>query len=332
MQPRLTVLLPVYNGGDYLRPAIESILQQTFTDFEFLIIDDGSIDDSADIIASYHDPRIRATSNPQNLRLAATLNKGIELARGEYIARMDCDDIALPTRLEKQLDYLQKHPEIGVLGTNYQLISPSGKTGARSRFPSEHAVLRWRLCFGCYIAHPTVMIRKSIYQQLNGYRTDVTGEDYDLWVRAASHTRLANLPDILHQIRRHASSSSSVQATLLQPENIAISQKEMTRILGFSPSPGLVGQIRMWKFESPAEGRRAASLIAQLCRASLADKRLEAYEKQLIRTDAAKWLIHLARKTHAWSALALAWQLDPLLPLRLPFLILRFLTRQSPNR
>jgi glycosyltransferase involved in cell wall biosynthesis len=318
--------MPVYNGGDYLRPAVESILAQTFTDFEFLIIDDGSTDNSSALLNEYTDPRIRLEPNQYNMKLIATLNKGLQLARGQFIARMDCDDIALPARVEKQVAFLHQHPEIGVLGSNYQIIDPTGKPGAISHYPSEHAIIRWRLIFGCFIAHPTVMYRAELIRHLGGYQPGITGEDYELWSRAAWQTRLANLPDVLHQLRKHPASSSSLQADKLRLENGTRSQAVMTRILGQETPLELAAQIRAWQFNSPAEARSAARLIAQLCYANLADASLTPREKRLIRTDAAKWLLHLVRQYRAWPALPLALQLDPLIPLRLPALALRFLS------
>jgi hypothetical protein len=330
LTPLVTVLLPVYNGGSYLHQAVESVLAQTFTDFELLIIDDGSTDDSSSVLAEYTDSRIRLEPNTHNIRLTATLNKGIGLARGQFIARMDCDDIALPNRLEKQLEFLLQNPEVGVLGSNYQVIDPIGNPGEISHYPTEHAVIQWRLIFGCYIAHPTVMYRTDVIRQLSGYTPGITGEDYELWSRAAWHTRLANLPDVLHQLRKHAASSSSQQAEKLRLENGLRSQAVMARMLSYEPPLDLAAQIRAWQFASPMEARRAASLIVELCRANLANPSFTPREKRLIRTDAAKWLLHLVRQYRTWPALRLALQLDPLIPLRLPQLAWRFLNHQSP--
>ena len=121
--PKITVLMPVYNGEKYLRESVDSILNQTFTDFELLIINDGSTDSSMEILNSYSDSRIRIVTNEVNLRLIKTLNKGIDLATGEYIARMDCDDIADPKRLEIQLQYMEKHPDVAVCGTGVKAVS-----------------------------------------------------------------------------------------------------------------------------------------------------------------------------------------------------------------
>src|SRR5437867_1168505 len=122
MAPVLTVLMPVYNASKHLREAIESILGQTFTDFEFLIIDDGSTDNSIEIIRSYNDPRIRFLVNEHNLGISATLNKGIELSSTELIARMDADDLSYPDRLQQQYDYFQQYPETVMLSTSVRII------------------------------------------------------------------------------------------------------------------------------------------------------------------------------------------------------------------
>ena len=118
-EPMVTVLMAVYNGEKFLKEAMESILTQTFTDFEFLIINDGSTDNSVKIIEEFNDPRIRLIHNEKNLKLIASLNKGISLAKGKYIARMDCDDISMPYRLEKEVDFLENSLEYGLVGTCY---------------------------------------------------------------------------------------------------------------------------------------------------------------------------------------------------------------------
>jgi len=116
-EPKVTVLMPVYNGEKYLNEAIDSILGQTFKDFKFLIINDGSTDGTADILKSYKDSRIKVTNNEKNIGLTKSLNKGLKMAKSEYIARMDADDISLPTRLQKQVEFMDSHPKVGVCGT-----------------------------------------------------------------------------------------------------------------------------------------------------------------------------------------------------------------------
>ena len=153
--PLVTVLMAVYNGEKYLREAIESILDQTYTNFEFLIINDGSSDRTEEIILSYNDKRIRYIKNEQNLKLIASLNKGLDLAKGEFIARMDADDISLPERLEKQINFLEKHPEIGLLGSWVRTL---GLTNNRNIiFKQGHNTIRIQLLFNNFFHHPSVV-------------------------------------------------------------------------------------------------------------------------------------------------------------------------------
>lgn len=163
--PKVTVLMPVYNGEEYLREAIESILFQSFGNFEFLIIDDGSTDDSINIIASYTDPRIRVITNGENIGIARALNKGIELARGKYIARMDSDDISLPKRFEKQVDFLDKNPEIGIVGSWIKTFG--GRKTIILAHPCNPEMVRIFFLFDSPLAHPTVMMRREFLKKNN---------------------------------------------------------------------------------------------------------------------------------------------------------------------
>ena len=140
MNPLVTVLMPVYNGEKYLKEAIESILNQTFKDFEFLIINDGSTDNSVKIIQSFNDLRIRLIHNESNIGLIKTLNKGLKLSNGKYIARMDCDDVSLPKRLSVQINFMEKHPEIGVCGSWVKIIGLEQKF--INKYPQKHEEAR----------------------------------------------------------------------------------------------------------------------------------------------------------------------------------------------
>lgn len=200
----VTVLMPVYNGEKYIRESIDSVLAQTYTDFEFLIINDGSTDDSAEIVESYKDSRIRFVENSCNLGLVATLNKGLKLARGIYIARMDCDDISLPKRLERQVEFMDAHPLVGVSGTWIKMIG--SRQGDIWSPPTTHEAIVCSLLFETALAHPTVIIRKSLVEKINLlYDPSFEhAEDYDLWVRASRCTVLANLEEVHLLYRIHA--------------------------------------------------------------------------------------------------------------------------------
>ena len=145
--PQITVLMPVYNGEKYLRQAVDSILNQTFKDFEFLIINDGSTDKTLAILQEYKNKRVKIINNKKNIGLTKSLNKGLKLAKGKYIARMDADDISLSNRLRKQIDFLDKHNKIGVLGTQMKIINNSNKIVGEYKTPLCHSLIVWNFLF-----------------------------------------------------------------------------------------------------------------------------------------------------------------------------------------
>lgn len=178
---KISVIMPVYNGEKYLRETIDSILCQTFTDFEFIIINDASKDSTEDIIKSYKDDRIVYLKNEQNLGVAGTLNRGLDTAKGEYIARMDADDIALPERFEKQVGYMDKHENCVICGSNVVFF---GAQNGISDVPITDAQIRANLLFDTSFAHPTVMIRHS-FVKINNLRYNIKYErieDYAMWM------------------------------------------------------------------------------------------------------------------------------------------------------
>jgi len=202
MSPKVTVLMPVYNGDQYLKEAIDSILGQTFKDFEFLIINDGSTDKSIEIIESYNDKRIKLIHNEKNMGLIYTLNKGLELAKGKYIARMDADDISLPPRLQKQVDFMDKNKDVGVCGTWIKTFGDN-IISRKNKVPSDNEEIGIALLFNCVIMHPTVIMRKSLLDKYN-LRYDEKhkdAEDYGLWVRCIHNFKLANIPEVLLNYR-----------------------------------------------------------------------------------------------------------------------------------
>lgn len=202
-KPKVTVLMPVYNGEKYLCEAMDSILNQTFTDFEFLIINDGSTDNSVRIIESYQDPRIRLVHNERNIHLIRTLNKGLELAKGEYVARMDCDDISHPERLKKQVQFMDEHLEVGVCGTWVDMFSdPTGESSIWYS-PIDSEELKIHLLFETALAHPSVLLRLSSLNRYNlSYAPeDLYAEDYGLWVRCSCFFPMCNIPEALVRYR-----------------------------------------------------------------------------------------------------------------------------------
>lgn len=203
--PLVSVLMPAYNSEAFVGEAVASMLAQTFTDFELLIIDDGSTDSTRAVLEAIHDSRLRLVANPYNLGLIKTLNRGLELAAGHYIARMDADDVSAPERLERQVEFLESHPEVDVLGTMANLIDESGKTiGKLADYPTEADDVRAYLLRECCLIHPTVMFRKDVVRALGGYDLSARhAEDYDLWLRLSDDHEIANLPEALVSYRMH---------------------------------------------------------------------------------------------------------------------------------
>ncbi|MBC8508872.1 MAG: glycosyltransferase [Chloroflexi bacterium] len=205
MQPRVSVIMPVYNGEKYLAEAIESILNQTLTDFEFVIIDDASQDSSLIIAREFarRDERIQIVENAENLGISVSLNKSIAITRCKYIARMDADDISLPERLDVQVAFMDAYPEVGICGTWIQYIGQQNKT---LKLPVEHDAIFARLLFENVLAHPTVMMRvASIREQALHYDEEVRfAQDYEFWSRAINRVKLANINRILLYYRIHS--------------------------------------------------------------------------------------------------------------------------------
>jgi len=208
--PRVSVVMAVYNGERFLRQAIDSILSQTYADFEFIVINDGSTDGTAEILNSYADRRLRVLTQP-NMGLVKSLNRGIAMAGGDYIARMDADDISLPQRLELQAKWLDGHPQTAVLGTANLVIDENDRPIGRHSHPTRSVAIEHALLDGfCPLCHGSVMFRKACFDQVGGYRERFRhAEDYDLWLRIIERHRTRNLPDLLYQYRLVLDSISS---------------------------------------------------------------------------------------------------------------------------
>jgi glycosyltransferase involved in cell wall biosynthesis len=189
--------MSVRNGERFLRSAIDSILCQTLERLELIVIDDGSSDGTPEILAGIDDPRFR-TMRRDHAGLAAALNAGIRAARAQLIARMDSDDEAIPARLERQFDFLQAHPDVGLLGTAGTLVDEAGSVVGEWRPPVDDESIRRRMIRRNQFMHPSVMLRKSIFEAVGGYREDMPrAQDYDLWLRMLARTHGANLPEPL---------------------------------------------------------------------------------------------------------------------------------------
>jgi len=200
--PKVSVVMSVYNGEKYLREAIESILNQSFREFEFIIVNDGSTDKTTEIIGSYNDSRIAIINNEKNIGLTKSLNKGLKIVKGEYVARMDADDISLPERLEKQVKFLDSHKNVGLVGAPPILIDERGNGLRLIKMKTKSEEIKKGLWKGNQFCHGSVMFRKECLEKAGFYREEFkTAQDYDLWLRISEFWNIANLKEPLYNLR-----------------------------------------------------------------------------------------------------------------------------------
>jgi glycosyltransferase involved in cell wall biosynthesis len=254
--PRVSVIMAVYNAGPFLTAAVESVLRQSFLDFELIVADDGSTDGSGTVLEQFaaDDHRIRLVRQ-QNLGHAPTLNKLAGMATGEFLARMDADDVCLPDRFERQVALLDDQPAVGVLGGFYEIIDHAGRPLRVMEQPTADADLQEICLTGRVpICHPLVMMRRNLFEQVGGYRPDLDpAEDLDLWLRMGEISELACLDQVLLRYRMHDKSLSEA-AGEKQSTNMKIAVEEAWRrrgvegryeFLGGSWRPGTDAASRM---------------------------------------------------------------------------------------
>jgi glycosyltransferase involved in cell wall biosynthesis len=208
---KITVILSVHNGEKFIQESVESILSQTFTDFEFLVINDASSDKTADILRGFSDGRIRIITNDKNLGLTKCLNLGLREAKGEYIARMDADDVASPDRLTKQLEFMEANPDIALIGSAVDIINGKGDIiGHKDRLTKNLAIKYYSVFIDNPFIHSTLFFRKKAIQDAGGYDESFRyAQDYELASRLLKQgLRLANLPDRLLRLRKHSAAIS----------------------------------------------------------------------------------------------------------------------------
>ncbi len=260
--------MPVYNAAPYVQEAVESILAQTFRDFEFVIVDDGSTDRGGKMLRKFaeHEPRINLITQP-NGGIVAALNTGLEHCRGEFIARMDADDVSMPERFERQIRYLDDHPDCVCVGSRVLAIDPYGGVLYTSDHQPDHEWIDRELLkgVGWAVVHPVAMMRKKVLQAVGGYRTQFQwAEDMDLFLRMAEAGRLANLPDVLLQYRQHPDSvNRSRQQEQIVVINAVVKEAHHRRGLKmdsawtYTPMPVLPKhkQLLDWAWKALKEGK-----------------------------------------------------------------------------
>ena len=246
--PKVSIVMPVRDGEAHVAEAIESVLDQTFEDFDLHVVDDGSVDGTCGIVDGYAERDDRITLHRRDRAgIVAALNHGIEVSESVYVARMDADDVCKPERLARQITALDGNPNIGVLGTNYEVIGADGTPGAVSRLPISPFEIALTLTETNPIAHPTVMMRRSVLDALGGYREGFPlCEDYDLWLRASEVCDLANLEEPLLAYRRTGRDTRREQR--FRSEVAVIEDHHLRQIRDERPSgrthPAVVGVAR----------------------------------------------------------------------------------------
>lgn len=227
--PETTVLIPTYNCGRYIKEAINGVLSQGYTDYELLIIDDGSTDNTEDIITSINDERIVYHKNSSNRGIVDSLNYGLEFARGKYIARMDADDILVGNRLHDQVNFLNNNPEYCMVGGWYQLISQEGKLKKSLKTEEKSEKIQLGLLFRNQFAHPAVTMRTEIARQLLYSNEYPCVEDYDLWCRMAEVGKTTNLPYLYLSYRWHNTNTCSTKQKELKSSVVALLSRELDK-------------------------------------------------------------------------------------------------------
>jgi glycosyltransferase involved in cell wall biosynthesis len=228
--PRLSVLLPVYNAAESVARAVESILGQSFVDFEVIIVDDGSTDGSGEILRQFQDPRVRLSSR-ENRGLAESLNEALSSARGEFVARQDADDVSEPNRFQRQIDYLDRHPAVGLVGTNYVLVDEHGTEMLTTNLFTHPDDLKVAQVLSNQFCHGSVMFRRTLIDDVGEYDPAVGHvEDYDLFARMSHATEVANLPEPLYRWHISPAGISLSHSELQAAQSASIRQREFSRL------------------------------------------------------------------------------------------------------
>ncbi len=317
--PLVSVVIPVFNAQAYIAEAVESILAQTYTHFELILIDDASTDGTLEILQRYaaQDARIRLLINERNLNITPTLNRGLQEARGELIARMDADDISLPDRLEKQVAFLQSHPEIGLISGRALAIDAKGEViPDEFSLIREPGVIRWLLHFTCPITHPAVMGRLDLFLQAGGYDPEIPfAEDYALWQKMSTFTNLSNLEDFLIKKRAHNQSIGVTRRETMMHSHMLVQQRAISVLLN---RPVDLEEIRGLRNLSKSVPPKDSIALIKRCHAAfLAQNTLTPREKRLVARDCAFRIYRIAnfnrRDKAFWGDLALSFIKNPAL-------------------
>jgi hypothetical protein len=265
--PRVSVIMAVHNAEPYVGAAIDSVLSQKFRDLELIVVDDGSTDRSAEIVRQHVDPRIRIISNGRNLGLAPSLNAGLAEARGEFVARLDADDVARPQRLTRQIAFMEANPQVALLGSWYNEMAADGSPGICRRLPTRHWDLRWHLCLYCPFVHSAMLWRRALVVERIGQYDErfVYSEDLDFWRRIAAQLEVANVPESLLYLRTHPHSMTATYGDRAR-DGLRLQAAYAARLLGWPADASERNATRLWQLYrmcvSRPTGRSQAELLA----------------------------------------------------------------------
>lgn len=318
----VSIIMPVYNGEKYVQQSIKSLVAQTFMDFELIIVDDGSTDGTAAILDSFTDSRIKRLSNPTNMGLVVSLNRGIAQARGKYIARQDADDLSFVGRLVAQVDYLENHQEVGLLGSWAAKIDERGNVIGSARPPCQTGIINWKLLFSNCFVHTSVMLRRKVFERVGYYSSAAfPAEDYDLWWRVSTEFEVANLPEVL--VSRRISSSGIVvtHQHLIRESAISVIHHAVNNLLG-DQKPRLLAESLYLTMEGFGLSNNGTTLDTARLIVELHDRYLEINspnesEVNYITKDAANKLYFMAGRnlrsspTTSFKVALLAAKMDP---------------------
>lgn len=266
--PRVSVLTAARNRAAFLPATLESVLAQTFGDFEYLVVDDASTDESAALVADYarRDKRIRLIRNAHRLGAAGAFNIAVGEAQGDYLAMLDGDDLALPERLTRQVAFLDAHPDFGAVGCQLRLIDPSGNLLGVQPYPSHPAVARWTLLFGTSLLNSATSFRRALLQSLGGCSLHHGYlHDYELAIRVAERARIGNLEEELGCYRKHAEQMSVIDQRPQTGQMLLLQYALQFRWLGLRPRLEVFGALRNWVYGSPpSDAALAAAAVTWL--------------------------------------------------------------------
>jgi glycosyltransferase involved in cell wall biosynthesis len=309
--PSVTVLMSVHNGQRHLEEAMDSILRQTFSDFEFVVIDDGSDDETWSILSAYaaSDKRIVLLRNRKNIGLTRSLGIGLGIARGNHVARQDADDVSFPRRLARQIKYLIGNPDVGLIGTWADVVDENGRWIGSWEPAARPSVIKWLLLFGNCFIHSTVMMRRSALMEVGAYSSSVKyAQDYDLWSRMSFEFQLANLPEALACARVWPDRITN-RFSYAQDETASqVSLRAISRTLGEPVASDLGKDLHRTSLGLALEDSRPiyalSQLICKLHRTYSRSEPLNASDATMVTRDAASRLYLLAGQNLRVSPLA----------------------------